>query len=147
MPESKVGLNTWAEPADHRLVLRVVNTGHKNWGDNQVACMNYSRVVNYLVMDQCDCLGQTHPHAGACHGQHCCQRDLRDDISHSTCHEGKRRHQCERDTPFPPSRFLYGPLLIPFCLSFLWESTHSSDMPYFTQRRQGRASSHFLQAF
>jgi hypothetical protein len=33
--ESMVDLNTWAEWADHRLILRpVVNTGHKNQGDN-----------------------------------------------------------------------------------------------------------------
>lgn len=48
--------------------------------------------------------------------------------------------------PFP-SRFLYGPLLIPFFRSFLCESMHSSVIPYLTHRRQGLASSHFLQAF
>lgn len=41
--ESMVDLNTWAESADHHLVLRpVVNTGHKNQGDSQVACMSCS---------------------------------------------------------------------------------------------------------
>lgn len=42
MTESMVDLNTWAE-ADHHLVLRpVVNTGHKNPGDSQVACKRCS---------------------------------------------------------------------------------------------------------
>lgn len=36
---------------------------------------------------------------------------------------------------------------MPFCRSLRWESMHSSAMPYLTQRRQGLASSHFLQAF
>ena len=37
--------------------------------------------------------------------------------------------------------------MIPFLRSLRLESTHSSPVPYLTQRRQGRASSHFLQAF
>jgi len=49
-PESMVGLDTWA---DHHLILRpVVNTGHRNWGDSQVAGMNLG-FVNHLVGKQC----------------------------------------------------------------------------------------------
>src|ERR1700685_2954145 len=59
---------------------------------------------------------------------------------------GIKKGQYFDSLPFP-SRFLYGPLLTPFFLSLRCESIHSSAIPYLTQRRQGRASSHFLQAF
>ena len=42
MTESMVDLNTWAELADHHLVLRaVVNTGHRAQGDSQVVRKNH----------------------------------------------------------------------------------------------------------
>lgn len=59
--------------------------------------------------------------------------------------QGSRR-EGEREGPLD-SRFLYGPRFTPFFLSLRWELTQASCMPYLTQRRQGLASSHFLQAF
>jgi hypothetical protein len=79
MPESMVGLDTWA---DHHLILRpVVNTGHKNRGDNQVACSMNLRFVNHLAAEHC--LRQACP----VRAHRYCLRDLRDDSGHSTRHE------------------------------------------------------------
>lgn len=88
MPESMVGLGTWA---DHHLVLRpMVNTGHKNRGDSQVACMD-SRFVNHLAAGHC--LRQARPVGARQSVRRCCLRDLkkfRDDSSHSTRHDGEK---------------------------------------------------------
>ena len=74
-----------------------------------------------------------------------CQRDLGLIVFNMVSGVYKALQYCDC-LPFP-SRFLYGPLLTPFFLSLRCESIHSSAIPYLTQRRQGRASSHFLQAF
>ena len=88
-PESMVGLSTWA---DHHLVLRpVVNTGHKNRGDSQMACMN-PRCANHLVAEHC--LRQARPVGARRSVRRCCLRDLkkfRDNSSHSTRHDGEKR--------------------------------------------------------
>ena len=83
--ESMLDLDTWAY---HHLVLgRVENTGHKNRGDNQVACMDRG-FVN-LVAEHC--LRQAHSVGARRFVRRCCLRDLkkfRDDSSHSTRHDG-----------------------------------------------------------
>ena len=84
-----VGLGTWA---NHHLVSGpVVNTGHKNLGGNQVACMNLG-FVNHLEAEHC--LRQARPVGARRSVRRCCLRDLkkfRDDSSHSTRHDGEKR--------------------------------------------------------
>ena len=87
--ESMVGLGTWADR--HPVLRPVVNIGHKNQGDSQVACMNLG-FVNHLVTEHC--LRQAHPVGARRSVRRCCLRDLkkfRDDSSYSTRQDGEER--------------------------------------------------------